>query len=321
MPRSEQMYVVDYGIIATGISNLGNPNLEMPRTIAYELGYEHEIADLFLVSVAGYYKDVTDEIGGVQYQNYDATVNYRTYENKNYTDIRGLELSIEKRWGDWITGWFNYNYMIRTQGQTGRAFQFQDPRKQRTESLENPYQEKPLPQPFARGSIQVRTPRDWGPKLAGIAIFDQLSINILGSWDSGEWFTWDPEPPTTEYNNVQWLSQWMFDMRIMKHLAFGRYQFDLFVDIENIFDLEYLRGPGWGFDGQVNDFRDYMNSLKLDMYDDIARYEGSDVYNKGGGDRPGQIRSSDKDYINDPNVDFLAWSKPRTYVLGIRFHF
>lgn len=318
MPPSGDMYEINSGVQGEGIARIGNPSLKLPRTIAYELGYAHELADMFLISIAGYYKDVTDQIGDVQFVSYDESVSYSMARNDNYEDIRGIEISLEKRWGAWITGWLNYNYQVKTSGLVGREFQFQDPNRQLTESKRNPYQEKPLPQPFARGSIQIRTPDGWGPKLGDLPLFDKFSVNLLGYYEAGDYLTWDPIPPYTENNNVQWDDSWMFDLRIMKNISLGRYQFDLFVDIENVFDLKYLTGGGF-ISEETDDFRDYMNSLHLDIYNQ-AKYQSDSRFTPGN-DRPGDAWSKDKPYINMPNGDFAAWSKPRSIVLGLRLSF
>jgi hypothetical protein len=318
MPYSGDMYQINTGVQGEGIAAIGNPNLKMPRTIAYELGYEHEIADMFLISIAGYYKDVTNQIGDVEYISYDESVSYFTFRNDNYEDIRGIEISFEKRWGPWVTGWLNYNYMVQTSGFVGREFQYQDPNRQLIESRRNPIQEKPLPQPYARGTIRFRTPDDWGPKLGNIAVFDKLSLNILGTYQAGDYFTWDPIPPYTENNNVQWNDSWMFDMRFMKNVSVGRYEMDIFLDIENVFDLKYLTGDGF-ISEEVQDFRNYMNSLHLDIYNQ-SKYQADPRFTSGD-DHPGDAWSEDNPYIDMPNGDYFAWSQPRSIILGIRFSF
>jgi len=321
MPTTEDMYQINYGYGSSGIENLGNPNLKMPRTIAYELGYDHEIADMFLIKVAGYYKDVTNQVGYTTYLNYDESVSYSIAENHHYADQRGLEVEIRKTWGQWITGWLNYNYQVTTEGMIGRETQYQDPRKQASLGLRDPFQEKPLPQPFARGQVQIRTPYEWGPKFGQIHPFDQLSFSILGRYKAGDYLTWEPLPGPggvyTEDNNLQWKDQWMFDARFLKNLNINKYEFTFFLDIQNIFDLQFLTGGG--FTDDVPDWRDYLNSLHLPMYKE-SRYQGDPTYTSGN-DEIGDVWSEDKPYINMPNLDFLAWSIPRRITIGLQFSF
>ncbi len=316
LASANTMFNINYGYSSSGILRLGNPNLLPQRTIAYELGYEQEIADMFLIRLTGYYKDVTNEIGNVQYVNYDESVNYRTYQNDQYADIRGFELEIRKDWGQWVSGWVNYTLMVATNGLIGRAINYQDPRKQVVYGLRNPIVEKPLPMPYANANVRIMTPENWGPTIAGYHIFDRLGLNFLLSWRTGEYLTWDPIPPFIEQNNLQWKSMWNVDLRISKFVKVDQFDLNLFLDILNVFDFNYLNGQGFAND---SDFRDYMNSLHLPIYSQ-DKYKADPTF-VAGNDKVGDVRSADKPYINMPNVDYLAWNQPRSVVFGIRLGF
>ncbi|MHC4676858.1 MAG: TonB-dependent receptor plug domain-containing protein, partial [Planctomycetota bacterium] len=144
-------FQIDFGVSNQGIAAIGNPSLLPRKTIAYELGYEHELGNQYLVRLTGYYKDVTRQIGEVTYESYKADVQYTTFSNDQFADLRGFELELRKDWGNWLTGWINYTYMVTTNGLTGRGSQFQNPKQQQEESLRNPLDEleKPLAQPNA----------------------------------------------------------------------------------------------------------------------------------------------------------------------------
>jgi len=315
MPPTYNYYTINFGLMSTGISELGNPNLDLPRTIAYELGYEHEIGNMFLVSLAGYYRDITNQVADRTYINYDGSVNYVTYDNSNYEDIRGFELRLEKQWGRWITWWLNYNYMVRKSGYYGREVYYQDPRQQANYGLRNPKQEKFLPEPFARANLRIRTPEEWGPAFGKIHPLDQISLSILGQYKAGAHFTWDPVAPFTKVDNIQWQPYYNFDLRISKNLQIGRYNIMVFADIFNVFNIKRLTGMGFR---DEYDFRDYMKSLHLPMYKE-AKYKNSGFV--AGDDKPGDVRSKDKPYIDMPDINFMAWNPPRSIVLGLKFNF
>ncbi|MGB5895012.1 MAG: TonB-dependent receptor [Ignavibacteriaceae bacterium] len=320
-------FEINYGGPPTGIGSVGNPNLEPERTIAYELGYEQEFSDWFLFRLTGYYKDITNEIGEVNYVNFDNSVNYVTFENDQYQDVRGFEIELRRSWGEWITGWINYTYLVYNVGQVGREVQFQDPRRQAVEGLRNPIQEKPLAQPHANANFNIMSPAGWGPTIGDYPFLDLLSVNFLITWATGNYLTWDPLPPFTEENNLQWSDRWKVDMRISKTFDISTFEFDLFVDVVNVFDLRYLSGVTLvdeeggaavpGFDGEA-DWRDYLNSLHLPIYSD-PKYDGKGF--TAGDDQVGDVRSADKPYINMPNIDFIAWNPPRSVVLGLRIGF
>jgi len=312
-------FQIDYGVSSEGVASLGNPSLNPRKTIAYELGYEQEFADQYLLRVFGYYKDVTEQIGSVNYVNYDESVNYTTFSNDNYADIRGFEIELRKDWGEWVTGWINYTLMVTTNGLIGREFQFQDPRRQKLESLRNPQDdlEKPLPQPYANANIRFMTPQNWGPALGDIHFLDRLSLNALVTWNSGEYWTYPIFTGDRVANNIQWKDQWGFDLRIGKFFNVDRFEFNIFLDIINVLDLKYLT-PGDFYFSDEADLRDYIHSLHLPQY---AEQKYQDAGLTAGDDQVGDYRSADKPYINMPNVDHLAWNAPRSFILGIRIGF
>jgi hypothetical protein len=141
-----------------------------------------------------------------------------------------------------------------------------------------------------------------------------VSLNFLVEWSTGEYLTWEPVPPFREENNLQWADEWNVDMRISKQFDFDMFDVNLFVDIINVFDLEHLTQSGFA---DEDDYRDYMNSLHLPTYSD-SKYPSTYT---AGDDKPGDVRSSDKPYINMPNLDFLAWNPPRSIILGVRVGF
>ena len=315
MPTSTSMYQIHYGWLNTGVYQIGNPSAELPRTISYELGYEHEIGKMFLIGLAGYYKDVTDQTGTVRYVNYDGSVDYRTTINNQYADIRGFELKLEKNWGRWITGWLNYNYMVESSGYFGRNVMYQDPRQQAVYGLVNPKQTRPLPRPLARANLQLMTPPDWGPAFLGVKPLSEWGVNLLFQYKSGQYETWEPVAPFTLVNNIHWKPFYNVDLRLDKRINIGRSNLVLFADVFNVFNIKLLTGNGFR---DANDRQLYLASLHLPMYSD-PKYQSQGYI--AGSDKPGDVRSNDKPYIDMPNIDFEAWNVPRSIVFGARFDF
>lgn len=316
LPDVYSLYNLNFGLPSSGIEDVGNPNLKPAKTIAYELGYEQQIFNSLLVRLTGYYKDITNEAGSVQYINYDQSVNYTTYANDHYSDSKGFELEIRRDVGQWVTGWINYTYMVSEDGLIGREIQYQDPRLQAIYGFRNPIVNKPLPRPYANANINVRIPEDWGPTIGQYHFLGQLSLNFLVSYLAGDYLTWEPVAPFTAQNNLEWKGQWNVDLRINKDFDIAGLGFSAFLDINNLFDFKYLTGGGFSDD---SDFRDYMTSLHLPLYAE-AKYKNNSQY-VSGNDQVGDYRSKDKPYINMPNEDSWAWNPPRSYQLGIRASF
>ena len=70
---------------------LGNPNLEAEKTVNYELGFWQEINRDMGVEVVLFYKDIYNLLSTRTITTYN-TVKYGLYSNKDYGNVRGLEL-------------------------------------------------------------------------------------------------------------------------------------------------------------------------------------------------------------------------------------
>jgi hypothetical protein len=315
MPSSIDMYQIGYGTAYQGIDFLGNPSAEIPKTVSYELGVEYNLSNTVLLHASGYYKDVFEQIAYVNYTNIDGSVNYTTTENSNYEDIRGFEIRAQKRYGRWFTGWINYNYIVQTWGYFGRDHYYENPRDQLRYGYQNPKQEKPLARPFARSSLVFHTPKAWGPKIFGMRPFGQWQANMLLTWKAGDYTTWDPLETYELQDNLQWRSEFNGDLRIAKNISGEKNDLLFFMDITNVLGLQYISIQG--FDGG-DDWRDYLESLHLPMYD------GEEYLAKGytgGDDRLGDVSSKDKPHINMPNRGFLTYLNPRRFTIGFRYNF
>ena len=315
MAPSDDMYMIRYGRAALGVTYLGNPSALMPKTTAYELGFEYDVAQMVLIHLNGFYRDIVDQTGGVNYVNYDGSVDYTTVENNNYMDIRGFELRIDKRFGRWVTGWLNYTYQVETSGYIGRETYYQDQRLQLIEGLQNPYQEIPLARPYMRANIMVMSPSDWGPSLGRMKPLANFQISTLFNWKAGRYMTWDPLETYVLQQNVQWRPQWNVDMRISKLARWGRYNITLFADIRNLFNLKYLQTMAFV---NEDDSRSYYESLHLPMY---AGEEYKAEGYTAGDDKPGDVKSDDKPYIDMPNREFLTYLGLRSVFFGLKLEF
>jgi hypothetical protein len=295
MPLPEDLYLIRRSSVTQAVTRLANPNNPLPRTIAYELGYEHNLFDEYLLRIAGYYKDVSNQTRLVTYVSRDNSVNYSVPEPKNYEDIRGFEITLTKNRGEWVRGFVNYTYQVSTSGNFGLGSNSENPAIQR-ENLRNKSffeQDKPIPRPYARANIDFFTPLDWGPEVFGVKPLSDLRMNLLAAWRAGVYFSWTgPGGVKPGYeNNIQWKDTYSFDFRITKSINFGRLNIELFADIYNLFNLKQLDYKAGFVD--LNDYDYYMKSLHLpEKYREFA----SNYSFFAGNDKPGDIRKPGVEY-------------------------
>ncbi|MCD6100715.1 MAG: TonB-dependent receptor [Candidatus Marinimicrobia bacterium] len=272
------------------VTSIGNPELKLERTIAYELGYSHNLFNQVLLNVAAYYKDITYQIGWVNYRNINNSVQYAKPENNNYEDIRGFEITLDKKVGRWVTGFVNYTYMVRTYGYFGYQWYYEDPNLQREYLRMNPTLQRPSPQKYIRANIDFHTPLKFGPQLAGLYPVGGININLLARWTSGAYTTYNPENIPGVMNNVRWKDTYYVDLRFTKTFKVKRYQIQFFVDVKNLFNFKFLSYAGFS---DYYDYLDYMNSLHFSWEEGIEK----------GSDRVGEYRDYDVGYVPMRSVE------------------
>ena len=201
---------------------------------------------------------------------------------------------------------------------------------------------KPLARPYLSSQMNIDTPGDWGPKLAGHALFGNIRSSFIVNWRTGQYTTWtrgqDPVVLGIR-SNVQWPDFFNIDLRLSKDIRFGRMGFRLYLDVNNLFDTR-LFSPNSFVDG--NDFRDYMDSLLWP--EEIGKPLGYTVF---GNDKIGDLRPdgvayealernpendsgiaarnaeriSRKSYIDNPNSRWLYYLNPRDIFFGVKIDF
>lgn len=299
MPVPENLYLVQRFVDNEAIARLANPNNPLPKSVAYELGYEHSLFDQYLIRVAGYYQDRSDRPLLVRYTNRNNAISYTTNLPNGYQDIRGLEFTLSKNRGQWFQGFVNYTYMVTSSGRFGFPTIFENPAEQRRLEREDRsnIQSKPIPRPYARMNLDFFTPREFGPSLGGFKPLADWRIGLLASWQAGYYFSWSGGTGSIPglINNVQWKDSYNVNMRMSRTIAVEGRRINFFMDVNNVLNTRYLTRNGVTT-GQ--DFVDYMQSLHLpqSVLNELAEYSAF-YATVPGSDRPGDYRK--------PGVNFV----------------
>ena len=317
------------------VTSIGNPNLRQEKTIAYEIGYSHNLFNQMLLNITGYYKDVSDQIGWVSYRDVTSAVNYLTSKNSQYEDIRGFEITLDKKRGSWLSGFVNYTYMVSSNGYFGLMEYYQDPVAQKEYINDNPYQVRAHPRPYFRANIDLHSPETFGPSMNNIYPIGGWYLNILGTWKTGSFATFNPNNIPGLVDNVQWKNTYNINLKVSKQLNFKKVRAQLFAEISNVLNTKFLSYTG--FSNYNNDYLPYLTSLRFDWEDGIER----------GSDRIGDYRPLDveydpleinpnndseiaarnkeriktKSYIDNPNITSLMFLNPRNITFGIKLTF
>lgn len=313
MPAYEEIYRFGRGPSGV-ILNIGDPNLEQARTISYELGYDQVFFDEYLIQIAAFYNDITNQQAYTQYVSDRLGIGYFRANNNSYEDIRGLEITLKKSYGDWVRGFATYTYQINTQGAFGKAIINEEPSQQRfiDQNTRNLYQQKPVPQPRANASITFLTPSNLGPQFLSMFPLGDWALNILAEWKAGEYITYNTRQIPDIINNVQVTDYYNIDLRLNKTFDFDILSVMLFIEVRNILNNKRLSGASFydSFDQQF-----YLASLHLpesEAYENIPGDDKVGDYRRNGASyQPIEIRGViDQSNPNDIGTDgVIYWER------------
>jgi hypothetical protein len=333
-PPYFSMYLIRYRYDKNGVYEMSNPNLAPPKTVSYELGLAYDLLDNIIITMSGYYKDVTGEHGEVNYINSTGTVDYDRWENNNYEDIEGLEINLTKNDLSWITGWINFNYMLRKSGLTGRARISDTSIDEERSGLYQGNEDRFLPRPVFNANLTFRSPNNIFDSEALDQFFSNWRLTLFYEWSAGRYFTFNPLRKMHLTNNLQWPDYQMLDLRLSKSFRLVGFNTTFFLDITNVLNKKVNQlSRGYAFRRKVvdsgnfvewDDTKKYLSSLRLPMYDS-PEFNDLRVQNPGsyiaGNDKIGELRSADKPYINDPDYSYFTFGQPRDIWFGFKIDF
>jgi outer membrane receptor protein involved in Fe transport len=261
-------------------SKIGNADLQPQRTVSYEIGLQQQLSDDIAVDITGYYKDIRNLLGTRihQYLNVDK---FAMYINRDYGNVRGITVSLEKRFRNGFGATLDYTLQLAR----GNA---SDPD---AEFLNN------QADPPIEGNKQL-VPLDWDRRhslnfTVSLGQPDNFVLSLIGQLGTG--FPYTPafqNQRTAVENSDNKPPVYNFDVYFYKIFKLFGLNMQFFVKIYNVFDIKN----------------------ELEVFGDTGRagYTLSTIYSG----RPRGINTVEE-YFTRP--DF--YSEPRQVVFGISFDF
>lgn len=206
-----------------GYPLLGNPNLDMQKTIAYELGLEQRLGEDWRMTVVGYYKSISDLLYTEEIP--DPIKSYTLYTNGGYAQVRGLEIGLSKLYSNYISGDINYSLSWATGNSSSERDGYYGVVTV-SGGLRTPPAKK-YPLAFDRRhavkiNMDIRTQKGDGPELFGMKPLQNAGVNFLFSYESGAPYT--PKDVTNRntgpMNSMRMPGTKSLDMRINKDFEF-----------------------------------------------------------------------------------------------------
>ncbi len=218
-------------------NNIGNPNLEPEKTVAYEVGLEHQFSDNFKATITGYYKDVSNlmdykKFVGRTIQNIELNV----FQNADYGNVKGMELTFKKRLGRFWGGSINYTYSVakgRSSSPWGGFGSFTDAKRMNILNHDQTH--------TVNANLTLQTPEDFGISLANFKPLGKWIINLQFDYGSGLPYS---SYGTGKVNDqrMPWTST--TDVKFLRKIDFSGTNIHFFIDVFNLFDRENVQWLG-----------------------------------------------------------------------------
>jgi hypothetical protein len=211
----------------------GNANLKPQKTAQYEIGIQQQLTQNVGIDVTVFYRDVRDWVGaGIVVQTARPAVNYALYENKDYENVRGVTVKLEKRYSSNFSARIDYSYQISEGTYSSPIDAFNDAQANREPRKSliavNWDQNHTL-----NGSIVYRA-NDW-------------TISMIGRYWSGR--PYSPSFTTAQNvggsagsiglnpNSERLPNQKSVDLNINKLFKLSGMELELFMNVYNLFDI------------------------------------------------------------------------------------
>jgi outer membrane receptor protein involved in Fe transport len=284
IPNFEHLYANSDFLVTPGASLssiIGNPDLKAQKTIMYELGLQQVLFPNLVLHFTMYYRDIRNLLG-MEIVNTFEGFKYARFINRDYGNVRGFIVTIDKRFADYFSAKIDYTYQI-AEGNASDPY-----------AVYNNNQTKP---PVEETKKVV--PLDWDQRHT---LNFSLNVGQPGDWTIGAIFQYGSGWPYTE------------DIKISKGVRFenggikpATYNLDL--RAEKVFDIGGIK---------VNTFLLVYNLLDIKneygVYSTTGR-ANADLNIKYAGEIIGL--NTIEEYINNPGM----YATPREIRIGFGFGF
>lgn len=224
--RNDNFFVTNAGSTPT----FGNANVEMQRSIQYELGLQQQLTSNLKMELTGYYKDVRDYI-------YFQTVytetgrKYNVLTNLAYSNVRGVSFRLERRRSknDIFYGSLDYTFQIAEGNRTEPKAElfFSEASGEQTETYL-------VPLSFDRKNVVNIT--------FGLYDYNNWTLGVIYNLQSGTPYTpqYPPKivPITFEQRSATQPIQQNLDLKFEKFFDLDGVDFSLFLWVSNVLDMQ-----------------------------------------------------------------------------------
>ena len=188
-----------------------------------------------------------------------------------YSDIRGVELRLEKAVGKFVSFNAMYDYMLESYGQTGLSVVYEDRVIALDKELRSANVSTVEPRPRANVTLNLHTPEDFGPELFGVNWLGGFYANFFFEWqDGGRVLLNSEETQVSLMKYKERVNYWNIDFRGSKVFQTPYGNIELIVTIQNLTNNKWLNTGNMS----TAQLSNYKNSLRED--DKWGEYKSDD---------------------------------------------
>lgn len=203
-------------------SKMGNAELKPQRTVIYEIGLQQQLSDNIGVDVTGFYKDIRYLLGMEIITTYTQD-RYAYYINRDYGNVMGITLALEKRRSNNISAAIDYTYQVAEGNASDPMSAFYNAKSNK----ESEIQVVPLNWDQTHTlnfNVTLYQPDNWG-------------LSLIGRLGSGLPYTPKIENVGATFENSERKPAWYaFDLKVNKDFKFMGLRGLAYIKAYNIFD-------------------------------------------------------------------------------------
>jgi hypothetical protein len=309
--------------VGSGSTTYGDPELPFIKSVQYEIGYEHNLLNMFRIAASGYYKDVKNLLAERIRYNADNSrrtdglaPRYWTFGANRYESTQGFEARLEKRIGRFWTAWFNFNYEVYSRGVQGYQTFYEDTTQAPGKFDYADENRKRAPESRFNIGADIHTPSQFGPKFLGFHPAADMNLNFLLWWRQQPAFTYNAmrlTPPYDPRDNMRWVPHWSVNMTFTKRFDFKSFITPVFyVEIYNLLNTKNMFRGSFDESNRLSVFEQYLASI---VEAGAQPGERADLAEEAIGNLP-----ANTDHVPlAAYVPFALYLNPRQIWFGVRF--
>jgi|GEM_PF-2584739 len=316
--------------------NMGNPDIDPQKTIAYEIGVSSVLSSNIALDVTLYQKNMFN-LEGYRIIRSPSLSWFFQAINEEYAESKGFEITLRKRYSHFFGGSISYSY-CKAEGTSSDVTQISrypllSMTHARLLGYEPIYPQDTMPMNFDQNhtiylNLDFNIPIGTGPTIFGKKLLSGVGANIMSTLHSGR-----PYTPVTAYtmnvtsdrfNSARYPWTYSADGKFYKDFRFFGQEFSVFIEVYNLFNIQK---PVSVFEGSGNPDRDMFNLTEGSLATDTYLKGESNLYSEWADlNADGALTTSERlvayEHFRDDMLKFKRnYPTPRTYMIGVDIKF